>query len=138
MGRFNSPSLTKGLVRRSFKHVVLKVDNQPVKNWGEVLEKILGPGYHPGEESDMGNRVFSAGESAKVFTPHDGAHNPLPFDKANPLWEKLNAGRERITVEICYCSTLGECWMLRGGGTTPSSTTEIGQCPPQSADSFQQ
>src|SRR4029078_675367 len=78
----------KGVGPAIIKHVILKVDNQPVKNWAEVLEKILGPGYHPGEESDMSGRVFSAGESTNVFTPHDEGNNPIPFDKSNPLWVK--------------------------------------------------
>jgi hypothetical protein len=115
----------KGVGPAVIKHVIVKVDDQPVKNWVEVLDKILGPGYHPGEESDMSSRVFSAGESMNVFTPHDDAQNPIPFDKSNPLWAKLDAGRSRVTVEICYCSTLGECWTLRGGGTAPSTTTRL-------------
>ena len=84
----------KGVGPAIIKHVILKVDDQPVKNWAEVLEKILGPGYHPGEESDMSGRVFSAGESTNVFTPHDEANNPIPFDKSNPLWAKLNTGSQ--------------------------------------------
>jgi hypothetical protein len=128
----------KGVGPAIIKHVVVRVDDQPVKNWAEVLEKILGPGYHPGQESDMSGRVFAAGESTNVFTPHDGAQNPIPFDKSNPLWAKLNAGRSRVTVEICYCSTLGECWTLRGGGTTPSMTTPTRECPTPSAITFQQ
>jgi hypothetical protein len=67
--------------------------------------------------------VFAAGESMNVFTPHDEAQNPIPFDKSNPVWAKLDAGRGHVTVEICYCSTLGECWTLRGGGMIPSITT---------------
>ena len=81
-----------------------------MKNWAEVLEKFLGSGFHPGEESDMNGHVFSAGESLNVFTPHNDANDPLVFDKSNPLWVKLNQDRSRVTVEICYCSTLGECW----------------------------
>jgi hypothetical protein len=77
----------KGVGPAIIKHVILKVDDQPVKNWAEVLEKILGSGYHLGEESDMSGRVFSAGESTNVFTPHDEANNPIPFDKSNPLWQ---------------------------------------------------
>jgi hypothetical protein len=128
----------KGVGPAIIKHVSLKVDDQPVKNWAEVLEKILGTGYHPGEESDMSGRVFAAGESMNVFTPHDDAQNPIPFDKSNPLWAKLDEGRSRVTVEICYCSTLGECWTLRGGGTTPSTTIQTRRCPTPSAITFQQ
>ena len=128
----------KGVGPAIIKHVIVRVDDQPVKNWAEVLQKILGPGYHPGEESDMSSRVFAAGESMNVFTPHDESQNPIPFDKTNPLWTKLDTGRSRVTVEICYCSTLDECWTLRGGGTTPNTTTPTSRCPTTSAGSFQQ
>ncbi|MCA1602624.1 MAG: hypothetical protein LC776_13590, partial [Acidobacteria bacterium] len=120
------------------KHVVVKVDDQPVKNWAEVLEKLLGPGYHPGESADMSGRVFAVGESLNVFTPHDDARQPVAFDRSNPLWATWNIGRDRVTVEICYCSTLGECWTLRGGGRTPNTTNPTRQCPSSSAITFQQ
>jgi hypothetical protein len=58
-----------------------------VKNWAEVLEKFLGLGFHPGEESEMNGHVFSAGESLNVFTPHNDANDPLVFDKSNALGE---------------------------------------------------
>ena len=86
----------------------------------------------------MRGRVFAAGESLDVFTPHDDGQNPVAFDKSNPLWQKLNTGRERVTVEICYCSTLGECWTVRGGGKTPNTTTPTRHCPSSSAITFQQ
>lgn len=128
----------KGVGPAIIKHVVVKVDDRPVKNWAEVLQKILGPGYHPGAEADMSGRVFAAGESLDVFTPHDDAQNPVAFDRSHPLWQKLNTGRERVTVEICYCSTLGECWTVRGGGKTPNTTTPTRHCPSWSAITFQQ
>ena len=38
----------KGVGPAIIKHVIVKVDDQPVKNWAEVLEKILGPGISSG------------------------------------------------------------------------------------------
>jgi hypothetical protein len=128
----------KGVGPAIIRHVIVKVDGQPVRNWKEAIERILGPGEHLGSESDMSGRVFAAGESMTVFTPRDSENNPLNFDKSNPLWVKMNTDRLRVTVEICYCSTLGECWTLRAGGLTPSSTTETRRCPSPSATSFQQ
>jgi hypothetical protein len=86
----------------------------------------------------MSGHVLAAGESMTVFTPHDAENNPLNFDRSNPLWVKLNKDRGRVTVEICYSSTLGECWTLRGGATTPSITTATRRCPTSSLISFQQ
>jgi len=128
----------KGVGPAIIKHVIVKVDNQPVKTWYEVLDKVLGPGEHRGAEADMNGHVFSAGQSLDVFAPQDEGNNPVGFDKSNPLWVKLNRNRARVTVEICYCSTLGECWTLRAGGTTPSTTTPTHRCPTPSAITFRQ
>jgi hypothetical protein len=134
----------KGVGPAIIRHVIVKVDGQPVKNWWKVLEIWLGPGEHHGSESDMSGYVLAAGESKTIFTPFDpGTGKPFVFDKSNPRWEKMNKDRERVTVEICYSSTLGECWTLRAGGSTstttiPSTTTETRHCPTPSAISFQE
>jgi len=127
----------KGVGPAIIRQVIVKVDGQPVRNWMEVVEKILGPGYLA-SESDMNGYVFAAGESRTVFTPRDPGNNPLSFDKSNPVWVKMNRERLRITAEICYCSTMGECWTLRAGGPTRSITTETRRCPTPSDISFQQ
>ncbi len=133
----HSTLANKGVGPTIIRHVLLKVDNQPVKNWKEVLDKMLGPGEHHASETDMSGRVFAAGQSTNIFIPLDASNNPVVYDRSNPLWEKLNQNRARITAEICYCSTLGECWLLRAGGSIRSSTTEIHSCPTASALSFQ-
>ncbi len=127
----------KGVGPAIIRHVIVKVDGKPVRNWREVVEKILGPG-HLASESDMSGYVFAAGESRTVFTPRDPENNPLNFDKSNPLWVKMNKERFRVTAEICYCSTLGECWTLRAGGMTPGTTTETRRCQTPSDITFQQ
>ena len=86
----------------------------------------------------MNGYVFAAGESRTVFTPRNPENNPLNFDKSDPLWVKMNKERFRVTVEICYSSTLGECWTLRAGGLKPGTTTEIRHCPTPSPITFQQ
>lgn len=139
----NSPEINftlanKGVGPAIVRHVIVKVDGQPVKNWLDVSEKLLGPGNHRFSESDMSGHVLSPGESITVFTPRHPDNSALVFDKANPLWVTMNKERERVTVEICYASTLGECWILRGGTMSHASTTEVGRCPDQSAATFQQ
>lgn len=129
----------KGVGPAIIRHVIVKVDGQPVKTWSEALDKMLGPSEHRGEEADMNGHVLSAGESIKVFSPNDADNNPLNFNKSNPLWVELNKDRNRVTVEICYSSTLGESWTLQAGGpTSTSTTTETRRCPTPSETSFQQ
>src|SRR5438067_960942 len=127
----------KGVGPAIIRQVIVKVDGQPVRNWREVVEKILGPGYLA-SESDMNGYVFAAGESRTVFTPRDPGNNPLNFDKSNPVWVKMNGERLRVTAEICYCSTMGECWTLRAGGPTRSITAETRRCRTPSDITFQQ
>lgn len=128
----------KGVGPAIIKNVVVTVDGRPVSNWSEALEHILGPGYHRLSESDMSGHVLSPGESMIVFTPRDDRNEPLNFDKSNPFWLKMNKDRERIAVEICYGSTLGESWTLRAGGKSRSRTIEVPRCPESSSSSFQQ
>jgi hypothetical protein len=143
-GSSNAPDIhftlaNKGVGPAIIRNVIMKVDGEPVKNWYEVLDRLVGPGKHPGSENDMNGRVFAPGESMTIFAPFDPDGKPIAFDKSNPLWMKLNKERERVTVEICYSSTLGECWTLRAGGPTSASTTaETRRCPSPSATSFQQ
>jgi hypothetical protein len=128
----------KGVGPAIVRHVIVKVDGQPMRNWAEVFEKILGAGEHHASESDMSNHVLAAGESMTILTPLGADGDPIKYDRSNPLWAKMDKDRERVTVEICYSSTLGECWTLRAGGSTPSITTETRRCPTPSAISFQQ
>ncbi len=128
----------KGVGPALIQNVIVKVDNQPVKNWDEAMKKLLGSGEHLFSESDMNGYVLAPNESITVVTLHDANNNPLVFDKSNPLWVTMNKERFRVTAEICYRSTLGECWTLRAGGLTPGTTTEIHHCPSRSEITFQQ
>ena len=127
----------KGVGPAIIRHVIVKVDGQPVKNWNDALDKLVGPEKHRYSESDITGHVFAAGESMDVFTPRDAEGNALT-DRSNPLWAKLNEARGRVSVEICYRSTLGDYWILSAAGLTPGTTTETRRCPTPSADTFQQ
>jgi hypothetical protein len=127
----------KGVGPALIRHVIVKVDGQPVRNWVEVLDKFVGPGNHHYSESDISGHIFAANESMDVFTPRDADGNALT-DRSKPLWVEMNKDRSRVSIEICYCSTLGECWTLHAGGSVPSTTTQTRRCPTPSADSFEQ
>ena len=127
----------KGVGPAIIRHVIVKVDDQPVRTWNEVLDKMVGPGTHRFSESDITGHVFAPNEAMDVFTPRDDDGNPLT-DRSKPLWIEMNKDRARVSVEICYCSTLGECWVLRSGGVTAGITTEARSCPTPSAITFKQ
>lgn len=128
----------KGVGPAIIRNVVVCVDGQPVANWAQVFDKLLGPGSHHFAESNMKGHVLSAGESMTIATPLDDNGHPLTLDKETPLGEQMNKARFRVSMEICYSSTLGQCWLLRSDADKLSSTTEISTCPRDSATSFQQ
>ena len=127
----------KGVGPAIIRHVVVTVDGQPVTDWHSALQKLIGPGNHKFSESTMSSHVLSAGESMDFLVPHDDDNGPLNFQKGGDLWNTLNKGRSRVDVEICYCSTLGDCWILRSG-PNGNSTTETRACPGKSARTFTQ
>ena len=127
----------KGVGPAIIRHVIVKVDDQPTKNWNDVLDKLLGPGKHRFSESDMNGHVLAPNESMTLFTPFDVEGNPLT-DRSNPLWAEMNKDRGRVSVEICYSSTLGECWTLRASGLAAGATAQTRRCPTVSDLTFQQ
>ena len=127
----------KGVGPAIIRHVVVTVDGQAMPTWHDVLSKLISPGNHKFSESTISGHVLSAGESMDILVPHDEDGGPLNFQKAGELWTKLNEGRHRVEVEICYCSTLGDCWTLRSG-PNGNSTIETRTCPGPSARTFKQ
>ena len=128
----------KGVGPAIVRHVVVKVNDQPVHNWAETLDKLLGPGAYRFTASTISGHVFSAGESMDLLQPHDFDNAPLTLEKNAPLRTALDKERFRVEIEICYCSTLGECWTLHSIPNGASTTTETRTCPDQSASTFQQ
>jgi hypothetical protein len=142
-GTSNDPKIrftidNKGVGPAIIRNVIVRVDGEPVRNWSSALQKLLGPGDYKFTQSSISGHTFSAGESMDVMVPHNFDGGPLAADKSNPLWTALNKERGRIAIEICYSSTLGDCWILRRDPNGPSTTTEVRTCPDRSADSFEQ
>jgi len=142
-GTSNEPKIrftidNKGVGPAIIRNVIVRVDGEPVRNWQAALQKLLGPGDYKFTQSSISGHVFAAGESMDVLVPHDSDGNALDFGKSSTLWSALNKERGRVGVEICYSSTLGDCWTLRRNANSKSTTTETRTCPDQSAISFEQ
>jgi hypothetical protein len=127
----------KGVGPAIIRHVIVTVDGQPVPNWDKALQKLVGPGTYHRSESTMSGHVLKAGESMDIMTPHDPDNGVVSSEKSGELWRTLDKARSRVAVEICYCSTLGDCWTLRSDSST-NSTVETRKCPEKSAITFQQ
>ncbi|HWE31137.1 MAG TPA: hypothetical protein VHB97_24180 [Polyangia bacterium] len=122
----------KGVGPAIIKNAIVRVDGKPVPDWNTVIERLLGK-KHNRIISSFGQRVLAPGEAVAVLDLRDEKGEPVSAtdkDGADAfLWKALN---ERVTPEICYCSTLDECWIVDGdSGTRPTQ-----RCAKPSADSF--
>ncbi len=126
----------KGVGPAIVRQAVVTVDGQPVRNWHDALQKLAGPGRHSFTQSTLRGHIFSAGESLPILIAKDADGAPLTGEKGGPLWDALDKARGRVAMEICYCSTLGDCWTLRSG-PNGSTTTETRVCADTSSTDFQ-
>ena len=90
----------KGVGPAIVKTAQVFVDGKPQPDWAHVLA-AFGLEEHGYSQSSLNPNVISAGEEVRII--HLG-------DKAR--WQAFReAATSRMTMDICYCSTLDECWM---------------------------
>ncbi len=128
----------KGMGPAIIRRVQVKVDGQPQPDWQEALQKLLGSGRHRFSFSTLTGRVLSPGESIDILVPQDSEGKPLTTNSSAPLAIQMDQARERVAVEVCFSSTLDECWTLRSGKNADGKTTETRTCPAPSLTDFQQ
>jgi hypothetical protein len=119
--------LNKGVGPALVRGVRVWVDGQPQTDWRHALG-ALGVSLHGGQTSTLSGNVLSAGESLTMLRLFD--------EKA---YRNLRAAYPRVGMEICFCSTLDDCWLYsdRGQGRR-AQTHATAQCPQLSAaDAFQ-
>jgi len=129
----------KGVGPALTRWVRISLDGRPLPTWDDWLTRVLGSEKHRFTYSTLAHRVLSAGETLPVLEPRDDNGTGLPRGGPGSAGELINeALRSRITIEICYCSTLGDCWMLIDRPNAPTATEELRRCPAEPADAFRQ
>lgn len=126
-----------------------RYDGRPVRNSLEFLQQCCD--FAPGAdftrlESEAIATVVPAAEGDKLAPLRTGtALRVIPagekvefmrydFVQANQsTFQKLDAKRNRLTFEACYCSALGECFRSDLRTMNPS---RVDDCPRPTADSF--
>jgi hypothetical protein len=128
----------KGVGPALIKHVIVTVDGEAFTTWHDVLAKIMGPGKHLFSESDVSSLILSPNETLHMVTPYDDNGELLTMHSPGGASALFNEGRMHLGVEICYCSTLGDCWMLNSSGRGVESRSEVRNCPKPSARTFRE
>jgi hypothetical protein len=106
-----------GVGPADLRTVGVTVDGAPVASWAVALDRVTGVrgGYRTG---GLSGRVLGPGATIEALRITDEA--------AARVFE---AQAQRIAVELCYCSTLGDCWQHHGGRSTEAVT----DCPASAA-----
>ena len=83
--------------------VILTMDDQPIRHWGEVLKKLNMQGDVDLSIDDI---------NGNVLPPNTNRETTIAAIKlTKPEQAKiLHDARKRFKMDICYCSVYDECW----------------------------
>lgn len=113
----------KGVGPAVVKSAQVFIDGKPQTSWANVLT-ALGEPAHGFVQSTLNPAVISPGEQVRALGIRD-----------KELWQSFRSGAlERMTMNICFCSTLDECWMYNdqhpvGYKSTAQLTHPVDRCP---------
>lgn len=106
------------------RRVRVLVDGKPARDWTEVEHAMLGPGPlgFVAAVDTLENDIVSAGAEHHWLT--------IP-DRQAAI--KMLAQRRRLAIEVCYCSTLDECWTNAADFASTGDVSRpqpVAQCAP--------
>jgi hypothetical protein len=83
----------------------LRVDGHPVTSWYAAEKALVRGGPTSIGVTGSTLTMVSAGDKIHPFSVSDPSISRVMFNERN-----------RLRVELCYCSTLGDCWTVSGQG----------------------
>lgn len=114
---FSYVVLNSGVGPGEIMSACVRLDGVPVASWQQLLDRLL-------EKLPPSDRVFAHSTvSGRVLAPGEVIH---PLELADgPAAQLLLETSNRVRAELCYCSTLGECW-----ATVGRKAWSVDACPP--------
>ena len=90
----------KGVGPAVVRSVQLWINGKPQSDWNRVVAN-MGLPPHQFFQATINHDVLSPGEELQIIRFPDKA-----------LWQRFKtAASNRMAMDICFCSTLGECWI---------------------------
>ncbi len=110
--------INKGVGPAIIKSAVVLVDGKPQHNWPAVMHSLrVDPqGYG---QSTFNRNVISAGETLEW----------LKFKDHGQFQAFRGAARNHLDFKVCYCSTLGDCWVNDSTRDDGNTRFPVGKCP---------
>jgi len=108
----------KGIGPARIRSVDVRLDDAPVSNWWELLERVAESDAGPFliSNADLNNKVLAAGDEVemmrldKTALPVSGGEVRDYSEVLASLRSAIDAGRVRM--RICYCSVFDDCWVF--------------------------
>lgn len=107
---------SKGVGPAIVRSVEVRVDGKPQPDWDHILNALGLPRHHFIITFFSSGAVVSPGETVAALK--------LP---KKDQWKQFHSVMNRLEIRVCYCSTLGECWLLDANAQSESHTPQ--QCP---------
>jgi hypothetical protein len=104
------------------------MDGAVVRSWADVHRKLGFVGDERFHFSDLSHNVLPPGKDLTFLEPKADEENRAKFK------ELLPGGKHALSIMICYCSVLDECWVATHGKTPDDS--DPGTCPIADAQRF--
>lgn len=114
--------LNKGVGPALVKSVEVTVAGKPQPNWTAVFHAMgLQVPDDDWQQSTLNGNVLSPGEKLGFMS--------LPTETAYRQYRQLDSTAKPVKVRICYCSTLGECWVHQNHQNIQFATEQVASCP---------
>jgi hypothetical protein len=111
--------MNKGVGPAMVQSTQVFVDGKPQQNWKAVMSALRLGSLNYGQSTLSGN-VLSAGETLEW----------LKFENSEDFRHFREAAKSaKLDFRVCYCSTLGECWVVGKTEWSMDSRVPIEMCP---------
>jgi len=113
----------RGVGPAQVKRVRVTVDGERAVDWYDAERRVLRR-----DDIDMG-RTGVVPLEGQVLSP---GSELLTFKILQEIdAREMFGGAGRLATEVCYCSTLGECWVAHEiSALEPGSTSPVSECSP--------
>lgn len=114
----------KGVGPAIVREAQVFVDGKPQPGWNQALDALGVAKPREFYQSTINPDVLSPGEQLRI----------IQFPDQNAYHRFKQAAVQHLTMEVCFCSTLGECWMYSDrhpvGYKGPAQlVSPVKQCP---------
>lgn len=109
----------------------VSVDDKPVKSWFQMMKAIGYSGNDGYAYIPLNGKVLSPGAEMQIFLP---SANPVSQAMFKDFLEQK---KHKITMQVCYCSVLDECWLYDDSAVRRNSRNQlVDKCPIPESEQF--